>query len=253
MKILRRLLIVVGLVGMLLCLIMLANITAPNPTGRRYSSTPINLGLDAQGKGQQGEAILAAALHLPNNNAPDQRKCFCNRQRPGGQCRICVAVEQLSSTYRRPDFFADRFVAEVKNVDGLLYDYTDQLGQIADYARGAKVLGVPLWLYVRTDSQLDPEFYSLVESTGGGVVHYLTVPGYVDPIDRATTYGLIIIGVIVVLMTAWELASRHVPVRNPAPKPNSRQPTLVDTAEDFIARAKNRAQRTIDTEDSRPQ
>lgn len=58
--------------------VLLLNITAPNPTHRRYSSQmPLTTG-QGNGKsiGDSAEVILAADLNLPNNNAPDQRKFF---------------------------------------------------------------------------------------------------------------------------------------------------------------------------------
>ncbi len=140
-----------------------------------------------------------------------------------------------------------------KNRRNLLYSYTDQVDQISDYVLAAQLLGRPLWLYTRVDTLLDPAFYRLVESTGGGVVAYFTTPSYVDPVDQAAQMGLKIALVTLALMSIWELGARR--LGSPAaPKPKdplAKSRRQVNTADDFLKAAKDRAQQKIDVEDAR--
>jgi len=254
---LPRYLLAAGIVLFVICAILLLDFTAPNPTGRRYSSVPINTLLSTTDKGIQGEDILAADLHLPNNNSPDQLVCFCNSTNissrpPLNECRTCSAYAQTITTYRRPDFFGKNFVAEVKNAQGLLYEYDKQLEQISDYAIAAKSLGIPLWLYVRVNSEIHPEYYRIVEATGGAIVHYLTEPGYIDPVDRISQIGLFISLLVIGVAFTW-LWVLSLPAKPKVSKPRPAKKAPADFAEDYLMRRKAKAQKDIDTEDSRPQ
>ncbi|MBX3064915.1 MAG: hypothetical protein KF726_18175 [Anaerolineae bacterium] len=211
MKKLRRLALAISLICALISIVLLLNFTAPNPTGRRYSSEiPLTTGQGrAQEIGSDGERVLAQDLRLPNNNDADQLKCICNSGQPDpNQCSVCLANVTMQSPFRRPDFIGTNFIAEVKNAQNLLYDSRD-LEQIRDYALAAKAMGQPLWLYTRVNTNFDAEFERLVNETGGGVVRYLTVSGYVDPVDetaRSVLGWALLIGVIT---GAWEIGSRR--------------------------------------------
>ncbi len=254
MKRLRHLIMLIAALVMLVCVVLLLNFTAPNPTGRRYSSaSPLTSG-DAQSIGLSGEQILSQDLHAPRNEGSDQLQCICNNPNanPGGnECRVCIAYDPSITSYRRPDFVGTNFIAESKNRQNLLYTYSDQVDQITDYVTMAKLLGRPLWLYTRVDTRLDPEFYRLVESTGGGVVPYFTTPDYVDPVDRFARLGLEIALVALALSGIWEIGARRI-AAPPEPKdPLARAGRKTDAAEDFLKSAKDRSQRKIDIEDSR--
>ena len=135
----------------------------------------------------------------------------------------------------------------------MLYSYSDQVDQISDYVTAAKLLGRPLWLYTRVDTLLSSQFYSLVASTGGGVVAYFTTPDYVDPVDSAARSGLIAALVILAILGLWEIRARWKPtqaVQRPKDPPTPAQ-DKADHAEDFVKAAKDRAQRKIDVEDAR--
>jgi hypothetical protein len=115
----------------------------------------------------------------------------------------------------------------------------------------ALLLKRPLWLYTRVDTQLDPEFYRLVESTGGGIVAYFTTPGYIDPIDQLARPTLIAALLVLAASGIWEIGASRTPA-SPRPKdPLTQAKRKTDSAEDFVKAAKERAQRKIDIEDSR--
>ena len=95
-----------------------------------------------------------------------------------------MLVNDLQSNFRIPDFIAPDFIAESKNTQNLLYSGREY-DQISDYALAAKLLNRPLWVYTRVDTIVEPKFYEIVHATGGNVVPYFTVPGYVDPVDDA--------------------------------------------------------------------
>jgi hypothetical protein len=264
-KRLRRLTMLLAAAGMVVSLILLANFTAPNPTGRRYSSAvPVTTGQGNSAQiGLSAERILAVDLDLPRNEDPDQLQCFCNSvnvRPPLNECRSCIAFAQLSSTggYRRPDFVAAGFIAESKNTQNLLYSQTDTVAQIGDYAIGARALGRPLWLYIRVNTALAPEFYRLVESTGGGVVPYFAVPGYVDPVDQLARNLFILSGGTLGLMLVWEVLSRRRPPGGSggsggtSRRPRRPGPTNpLEEAQEFTARVKEKRRVEIEVEDAR--
>lgn len=251
------LLLAVGIA--IICVVLLLNVTAPNPTGRRYSSAmPLMRGqAGAQAVGADGERILGIDLRLPNNNVSDQRACICGKASDSNNrsCNACLAVVTSISNFRIPDFVSDTFIAESKNEQNFLYTGRE-VSQINDYVIAALLMKRPLWVFVRVDTQVAPEFSRLVESTGGKVVPYFTVPQYVDPVDSVAKRGLLVSG-IATLGIGWLywrfLTVRRVPrlVTVPAPAPASPKPVSrnMDAAEDYMARTKERAQSRLDRED----
>lgn len=241
----------------IISIVLLLNFTAPNPTGRRYSSSsPVTTGGNSRQIGLSGEDVLSQDLGVPVNDRNDQRACICNAPNSVSisECRTCIAIVQLSSTYRRPDFVTDRFIAESKNAEELPYDGTRrEADQIAEYAIAARALNRPLWVYVRVNTTVDRNFIELADSTGGGVIQYFTVPGYVDPIDASALRALAAAaGVFFVSLLLWSWARRSRP-DSAADSPGNPSPRPIDGPEDFLNRAKKRARRDIDIEDSRPQ
>lgn len=249
MQLFRRVVLLAIFIIFSICLILLLNFTAPNPTGRRYSSAiPATIG-SARAIGNSGENVLAADLKLPNNNAPDQLQCLCNPtyQATGRECRACIASGEFISTFRRPDFVSPQFIAESKNVR-VLRDWE----QLNTYAFAARLMNRPLWVFVRVNTYIDPKFDTLVQSTGGAIVPYFAVTGYVDPVDTAAKSGLAASAAVFVMVGCWEIAlhgkrrsSRRMPLR-PTPKPNKPRGPLVNArrsvknAEDFRNRMRNR-------------
>jgi hypothetical protein len=257
MKIIRalRLLQLALILGCILSIVLLLNITAPNPTGRRYSSEGPAMDGARQIIGSEGERILANDLGLPNNNQPDQRQCLCQTAalKPG-ECNVCLPVQSLGSTYRVPDFIGPNFIAESKNRENLLYQGRE-VDQIADYVVAAQELGRPLWLYVRVDTMVAPDFEQMVNSTGGGVVYYFKVDGYVDGVDAAAQTGLLASAGLLTGFTLTEALFRRAKGRWTARRlPASTDRRAADkmrTAETFLDRARGKALSRIDEEDSR--
>lgn len=265
MRLLRRLLFFIGLLGAMLSIVLLLNFTAPNPTGRRYSSEIPLMGkqYSPQAVGDSGEKILSEDLGVSNNNLESQRQCLCNTKfqntNPPRECNICTVYSSEIANYRKPDFMTEGFLAESKNRENLLYSYSDQVSQIRDYVIGAKSLNRPLWLYTRVDTLLNPQFNTIVESTGGKVVPYFTYPGYIDPVDLSAWRGLAISLALMVFM----LTLGFLPPRKPSTggvKPKSpRTPADVmrearektDELGRFKDRANELARHRIDIEDSR--
>jgi hypothetical protein len=267
-----RLIIVLSLFGIIASTVLLLNFTAPNPTGRRYSSTaPLTTGQGSSSAiGLTAENILAKDLGLPRNDEPEQLQCICKNAATviPNECRTCFAyVDVLStSSHRRPDFVGKGFIAESKNRRNLLYEYTDQVDQISDYAVAAKLLNQPLWVFVRVNTTLSPEFRQIVESIGGGVVSYFKDSNYTDPIDSAAQKTLIASSSILALAIIGLAASRRfknrlIVVSSPSSKPpSSPKPSgdpvskamrKTDNAEDFMQRSKEKRRQDIEIEDSR--
>jgi hypothetical protein len=251
METFRRLSFLVALIVALISIVLLLNFTAPNPTGRRYSSASPQIDGRAQDIGLSGEQILSQDLHLPRNDDPGQRECICNNPNvTANDCRVCIASDPSITTYRRPDFIGANFIAESKNRESLLYTYADQVDQISDYVTAAQVLKRPLWLYTRVDTRLDPEYYRLVESTGGGVIPYFTTPGYVDPVDQTARPILSFALVVIAVTGIWEIGVRRIPPPRPE-DPLTQAKRKTESADDFVKAAKERARRKIDIEDTR--
>ncbi|MEP7289496.1 MAG: hypothetical protein ABI947_27420 [Chloroflexota bacterium] len=255
MKRLRRIVFSLALVACFVSVILLLNFTAPNPTGRRYSSRmPLSTRQGSANQiGLDGERVLSDDLRLPRNDAPDQLQCLCNK--PGysdpANCRVCIVSVQLTAAYRRPDFVAPAFIAESKNAQNLYYDSRD-LQQITDFAMAARALKRPLWVYTRVNTNLDSEFYRIVESTGGGVVPYFTVAGYVDPMDTAASRVAFGSGIAIIVLGLWEFAARRVATPRVPSQPKSRTTQLdraidsVETSAKFTKESKERHRDKLD-------
>src|SRR5258708_34300875 len=102
MKRLRRTIAVLAFASFAICVLLLLNVTAPNPTGRRYSSEmPLVTGQGTSNDiGTDGERIMAKDLRLPSNNDPDQLQCICpnpSSKAPSG-CRVCIASLNFTSS-----------------------------------------------------------------------------------------------------------------------------------------------------------
>ncbi len=264
MKRLRRILFGVALIVLAVSIVLLMNITALNPTHRRYSSEmPLTTGqASGQEIGNSAELILSADLRLPNNNAPDQRQCLCQSTSlaNGKDCNICLSVNNMQSAYRIPDFIAPSFIAESKNARNLLYTGRE-FEQISDYALAAILLNRPLWVYIRINTYVDSDFYRMVESTGGAVVPYFTIPGYVDPVDdtarkSGAASGLLVVGIVWLEWRSFRKRSFRLSAPR-LPKPQPRQPAdpvtgsarKITHAEDFTTSARDRLRAKIDEED----
>ena len=264
---LRRIGIVLSVIVLAISLVLLLNFTAPNPTHRRYSSLTPKMGsqFTANAIGLDGEEILAADLHLPRNDVTGQTHCICNTDyagSPPGRCTTCFVLSEQVMNYRIPDFIgstfiAPTFIADSKNVISLIQNSED-FQQIQEYTAVARAYRIPLWLFVRVDSRIDPEFTALAERTGGGVVYYFTVPGYVDPVDAVAAVGggLSVLFLLGVSASAWAAKRQWGwPTRSTSGKPGDRRAKRAAAATEnldwFQERSRSRAKHIIDVEDSR--
>jgi hypothetical protein len=268
MKRLRHVVALAAIVGLVISITLLLNFTAPNPTGRRYSSRmPLQPGQGTPNEiGEDAERVLSEDLGLPrNDDSSGECRCICNSAgatAPPGRCNTCFVVLETTSSYRVPDFVGPDFIAESKNTARLLGDYRDY-PQIDDLAKAATALKWPLWIYVRVDTQVDPDYARVAAATGGGIVYYFTVPGYVDPIDFLATVVLLISLAVLGWAGLRELAAnRHfhlptAPGRSTNKKRGRPDRTLekairnTDDLEAFKEKSKDTSRRKIDEEDAR--
>lgn len=241
----------ISLITAFVSVVLLLNITAPNPTSRRYASSDVITTGAPQAIGSNAEHVLSLDLGIPNNNDSSQRHCICNNATVPGQCNTCMVNMSLrSSSHRLPDFVTDHYIADSKNVYKLM-----DADQIADFALAAHMLGRPLWIFVRVDSIVDASYHQLVESTGGGIVYYFPSAGYQDPVDQAAKNGLAFaggLGFASIGMSA--LLRRSKPNTPQLPKPPKKPKDPFEEADDaleFIRRRKDRAQSEIDQHDHR--
>ena len=178
---------------------------------------------------------------------------------------MCYAYSQSIANTRRPDFVTPNYIAESKNRRSMPYGDQDLVNQIGDYAVAARAQNVPLWLYVRTDTDVDPEFYRIVQETGGDVIPYFASDSYTDRIDQMALYGAggSVAGLL--FFAGWVmLAGRgHLrwdgnsgsprPKKPSSPKPNdplSQAMQSMDNVESFKNRTKDSSRRSIDESDS---
>lgn len=242
----------VSLITAFICVLLLLNITAPNPTGRRYASSEVMITGSPQAIGSDAERVLAHDLGIPNNNQAEQRHCICNSSSGNtvpNQCNVCLVTTPLRSTsHRLPDFMTDTFIADSKNVGKLM-----SADQIADFALAAHLLDQPLWIFVRVNSIVDDVYHELVESTGGGVVYYFPSSGYHDPVDEFAKNGLAFAGGLGIATygLGWLMRRSHTPKTPRPPKPPKDPFAQADDALDFIRRRKDRTQAEIDLHDHR--
>ncbi len=267
MNILRRVLLLLCMGTLVVCVVLLLNFTALNPTGRRYSSyipTENFRGRD----GGDAERILSLDLDVPQNTITEPRQCICDsgytNSLPHGGCDVCTIASDIEDYYI-PDFFTDEFIGEAKNWSpgsGEVYSGRNSR-QINAFLSMARELNRPFWLYVAVDSVVSPELRTLAESTGGGVIYYFTVPGYVDPIDAAAKSGIALSGGVFVLCALWEVwglrrlrIRRRIP-KEPAPKspPTPRDPIgkaarSVQNAEQFNTQSRETARNELDQKEA---
>ncbi|MCB9458980.1 MAG: hypothetical protein H6670_04975 [Anaerolineaceae bacterium] len=260
--------VAVLMIGIIIAgIVLLLNFTAPNPTGRRYSSEVVNLDLSNGDRGTDGERILATDLNAPNNNL--EKHCICGAvATTTSQCNLCRVTITSVNTYRLPDFFTEAYIADSKNRNSWQSLDTREYAQMTDYADAAIALDIPLWVFVRVDTIVDQPMYDLVRSTGGDIVHYFAVPDWVDPVNIIAIVG-IILGSLIVVFVLWRefRETRHmsqiyrdVPEEEPESPTNRSFPAApkqddpgvvihvthqkMDDAEEFMDKVKNRVEKT---------
>jgi len=256
MTLVRRLVLLASLAAAVFCFVSLMNVTASNPTGRRYSSEVVLR--TGQGSSQQlgndGERVLATDLGVPFNDVDGQRQCVCsltyaNAVPAGSRCNVCIGYSDLVSNYRVPDFVTPNFMADSKNAQSLSAHGGNSLPtrdfeQITEIAAVARELNIPLWIYTRVDTVVDPVFYELTQSTGGNVVRYFIYPGYIDPIYRVAVTGFYVSVSAIALIVLWGIflprtvENAAKPIRRPEKQRSIYQP--LKEAEALKERMKSR-------------
>ena len=253
-SILSRFILILAAFVFVFCIILLLNVTAPNPTGRRYSSeVPLTTGQASGGDiGADAERVLAKDLGLPNNNDYGQRQCLCNSTQFAtslpGQCNVCWASSPRIGNFRIPDFVGPDFVGESKNVLVLSEKNDNVHRQLQDMAMVAEDAGLAFWLFVRVDTQVEPAYQALFDHVDGGIVYYFAVPDYIDPVDQAARLGLVVALINIVAVLGWHWASR--PLTSAPTKPPAKTVANLlhqaDDAREFARRMQDRARGHID-------
>jgi hypothetical protein len=254
-----RIALVVAFISAIFAMLLLLNVTAPNPTGRRYSSDTVNLSESNYQKGITGERILEQDLGVPNNNTSGNTQCICgeNTSTVGSKCSVCVVRSQSVANHRIPDFITTAFIADSKNVASL--NYPSEISQIRDMAVAAEDSNRTLWIFVRVNTEVAAELHVLVRSTGGDIVRYFAVPGHADPVDQLARLGLLGALVVFIISGVFEASLQVIGTRPtsapPAPKsprtkrdPDALRKVLhgTDAAEEFLNRAQDAAHRDLD-------
>jgi hypothetical protein len=254
MKTIRWAIFLLAWLGLLVCIVLLLNVTASNPTGRRYSSEAVerNGRLSSRQLGDAGERVLALDLDLPVNDRAGQMRCLCNvityAENNPNSCNECLMSDGVTN-YRIPDFVGGDFIAESKNVIRLMVA-DDDFMQISDTAAAARELDMKYWLYVRIDSVVHPAYYDPVRSTGGDIVYYFVAePGYLDRIDRMALSGGIIMALVIFDMSVKALRPRLRVIDRPD-RPRRPSPRIDDPLES-AKRLQDSARKRADEEAAR--
>lgn len=246
MKRVRRVVLVVAIIGIVVCIVLLLNFTASNPTHRRYSSrAPLTTGQGASGAiGLSAEQILSKDLGLPRNEDQDQRKCICGASglNSAGQCNSCITSLPTVDTFRLPDFVSSKFIADAKN-QARLHVQSRDFQQLRDFADAAKALDISLWVFVRVDTDVDPELRDMVRAAGGDVVFYFVIPGYEDPTTEAAQRGLLVSVIAGVSAVAPDMPPVRRRFRRVKKDAAVQANAVLDDAERLLAAMKDKARR----------
>ncbi len=260
MKMFRRTLFILAFLVVVGCLaLLLTNYTPFNPTHRRYSSQVVLTEGDSNDIGLSGETVLSKDLDIPRNDEQNPRLIVCNTTPKNlPKNTKCIYNSDAIENYRVPDFVSDEIIAESKNAKRLLVTYERDYQQIQEIALASIAINRPLWLYVRHDTEVAPEYHDIVESTGGRIVYYFATNGYASLIDliltRLLAGGL---GTMVIVLL-WEtvagfftfsLHKIHQPKSSvvvPEHQSSRKARSSVDNYEQFMRNAGNNARNTLD-------
>ncbi len=235
--------------------LLLLNVTAPNPTGRRYASAP-TVWNNGRCDGKAAENILAQDLNLVHNEKVEKTQCVCQPNLAPNAlpsiCGVCSAYSSHVSPRQRahvPDFVSPHFIADAKCVTNL----TTNTNQLEAFADMSEQLGVPFWIFVRMDTEIAPRYIAMTRASGGDVVRYFLTPGYVDPVDVLAKVGLLIslLGILALLYSAYRgRRPRPNPSTKPTPSPPSKAQKAIQEAEDFKNKRKDRLRAQLDDLDN---
>lgn len=255
----RRGILALSIIVGSISIILLLNFTAPNPTGQRYSSEMPTYDEKTECDGNHAEAILESDLGLPANDFTEaETLCVCKTQRDLAQtrCNTCIAVSyEVEKKVHIPDFVTDSLIIDSKCKENITNDH-----QFRSFVDAAHQLDRELWYFVRVgeETRVSPYILEQVQSTGGDIVPYFTVPGYIDPVDLRASITLTIALIVLMIMLIWEIRG-HLPRFTPQstqPEPEhdaalTKAERSTRDAEAFKQRIENRVQIQVDVEDAR--
>lgn len=205
MALFRRGLITGSFLAALLCIVLLMNFTAPNPTGRRYSSE-VPQYINDVCQGVDAERILSTDLQMVQNDSTNvETLCICSPNSTGAstRCNTCILTSsEVGNQAHIPDFINDQVLIDSKCAENLQNN-----SQYRSFLDAAQQTNRELWYFVRIKDQthVSSQMLADIQATGGDIVPYFTVAGYVDPVDRMATNGLIVALVVLMLLTSWEM------------------------------------------------
>lgn len=215
--------------------------TAPNPTGRWFSSGFVDTTQTNYVFGGQAEVILASDLHLPQNDSSEgERRCFCSRnhETPPGRCNVCETNSASISNWSIPDFVTNRIIIDSKAVA----QFSSNDEQIRNFIAVAEQTDRELWIFVRKDSTFSEITRQSIQATGGDIVPYFIVGdyAYLAIIDQAANNFIIVALILAVGLLIWEYIALQ--GRNVSP-PSDTLPDEVERAEDSVEETERYMQR----------
>jgi hypothetical protein len=220
---------------------LLLTTTAPNPTGRWFSSAFVDTTQTNYIFGAQAELILANDLKLPQNDSEEgERRCFCSQSQetPPGRCNVCEANSAAISTWVIPDFITNRIIVDSKAV-GQFRSSTEQIRSFITIAEQSER---ELWIFVRKDTTFSDLTLQQIRSTGGDIVPYFVVAGYgyLALIDQAANNIITVALILAVGLLVWEYFASQ---RRDDVSPSDTLPDEVEHAEDSVEETERYMQR----------
>lgn len=226
------------------------NLSAPNPTGRYFSSQAIDLTQDSKVFGEQAEAILSQDLGIVQNDSPDGAHiCFCNREvpLPASRCQICEVTSVRTTSL--PDFVTEQVIADSKAVKQF-----NSSAQIESFIEAAYLTDRQVWIFVRDDTQISPTILARVQATGGDIVPYfVTGTSLLLLAEQGLNQVILIVLIIGAGITIWQLfryrqSQINLPPEQTHNKIDQAQDSIEET-EEFMRRMERLSKPTIKKED----
>ncbi len=263
MKKLRSLIFLIATLVIIVCVgLLVTNFDPNNPTQRRYSSERVLSTGEAPSDeiGRSGEDVLEKDLKFTRNDADIPVMVVCNSRYEGtvppAKNTQCFYFSDAIDNYRVPDFVSDNLIAESKNVRDLLITQERNYQQIQAFALTAKDLNRPLYIYVRHDTRVDPEYHALFHDIDGGIVYYFRTNNHI--LDQTDVILLLVIISSLFVMVGWMFITKlmlFIMQRRPKPKSpvaisehktSRKARQSVNDYNQFMLDAKDNARRTLD-------
>jgi hypothetical protein len=260
-----RLLLIPAIMMLVICGVLLMNVTAPDPTGRRYSSAdPVQVAddLNLPQPGRAAEEVLSWDLGIPRNDSNDgERACICNEAgeaiTPPGRCNLCV-VHHPDVSMAIPDFITDSYIADSKDYRSAILS-TDE--QIRSFLTASDVLNIPLYIYMPHPEdgnlRVSDSTRELIEATGGAVIPYFSYAGYIDPVDRLATIGLVLAVLLILGIVMLQLRNNRTDTHNTGDDEPGKNDSvdnavdMTDATEEFMKRVERLSRQELDKKETR--